>query len=84
MVQALIDETYSNFTSVVRTGREAAHEKNGNEGKALADDWDEIMRMAACLSGKQALAISASWTKWAILTTPWSARKRSPTSTTPI
>ena len=39
MVQSLIDETYSRFTNVVAQGRAYAHEKNREDGKALADDW---------------------------------------------
>jgi protease IV len=54
MVQALIDETYEKFKSVVRTGRTAAHEKNGVEGKALATDWESLAD-GRVLSGQQAL-----------------------------
>ena len=39
MVQNLIDETYAKFKSVVADGRKAAHEKNKDKGRALADDW---------------------------------------------
>lgn len=54
MVQALIDETYGKFKSVVRTGRAAAHDKNGVEGKALATDWESLAD-GRVLSGQQAL-----------------------------
>jgi protease-4 len=39
MVQGLIDETYQKFKGVVADGRGQAHEKNKNEGRALAADW---------------------------------------------
>jgi protease-4 len=54
MVQALIDETYGKFKSVVRTGRAAAHDKNGVEGKPLATDWESLAD-GRVLSGQQAL-----------------------------
>jgi protease IV len=55
MVQALIDETYGKFKSVVREGRKQAHDKNGVEGKSLADDW-ETLADGRVLSGQQALS----------------------------
>jgi protease IV len=54
MVQGLIDETYATFTNVVCTGRSQAHQKNGNDGKALADNWTGFVD-GRVLSGKQAL-----------------------------
>jgi len=39
MVQGLINETYQKFKDVVAAGRDAAHEKNKNEGRPLALDW---------------------------------------------
>jgi protease-4 len=54
MVQALIDETYATFTNIVCTGRTQAHQKNGIEGKALADNWTSFVD-GRVLSGKQAL-----------------------------
>jgi len=54
MVQGLIDETYATFTNVVYTGRSQAHLKNGNEGRALADNWTSFVD-GRVLSGKQAL-----------------------------
>jgi protease IV len=41
MVQSLIDETYARFKSVVTEGRRLAHEKNKEEGRALAKDWGD-------------------------------------------
>ena len=54
MVQALIDETYGKFKSVVRDGRAAAHDKNKTEGRPLADGWESLAD-GRVLSGKQAL-----------------------------
>ncbi|HEX7576851.1 MAG TPA: S49 family peptidase, partial [Verrucomicrobiae bacterium] len=54
MVQDLIDETYATFTNIVCTGRTQAHQKNGNEGRALADNWTNSVD-GRVLSGKQAL-----------------------------
>ena len=56
MVQGLIDETYATFTNVVFTGRAQAHQKNGSEGRALADNWTNNVD-GRVLSGKQALAL---------------------------
>jgi protease-4 len=56
MVQALIDETFQKFKGVVRTGRAEAHEKNKNEGKALAADWEDYAD-GRILSGTQALTL---------------------------
>ena len=40
MVQSLIDETYSKFTNIVKTGREWAASKNApGQGKTLKADW---------------------------------------------
>ena len=54
MVQGLIDETYGIFTNVVCTGRTQAHQKNGNEGKALANNWTSFVD-GRVLTGKQAV-----------------------------
>ncbi len=54
MVQGLIDETYGTFTNVVYQGRSQAHQKNGGEGRALADNWTSFAD-GRVLSGKQAL-----------------------------
>lgn len=54
MVQALIDETYQKFKSVVHDGRAEAHLKNGKQGRALAPDWEKYAD-GRVLSGTQAL-----------------------------
>lgn len=56
MVQGLIDETYGKFTNVVSNGRMQAHNKNGNEGKPLADDWAKYAD-GRVVSGTQALQL---------------------------
>jgi protease IV len=56
MVQALIDETFQKFKSVVRTGRAQAHEKNKAEGRPLAFDWENFAD-GRVLSGTQALTL---------------------------
>jgi protease-4 len=54
MVQDLIDETYQKFKGVVADGRKQAHDKNGKQGKPLADDWAKYAD-GRVLSGTQAL-----------------------------
>ncbi|HEY1719128.1 MAG TPA: signal peptide peptidase SppA [Verrucomicrobiae bacterium] len=56
MVQSLIDDTYKKFKGVVRDGRNAAHQKNGGEGKALAPDWENYAD-GRVVSGEQALQL---------------------------
>lgn len=56
MVQNLIDQTYDKFKDVVAEGRDAAHEKNKNEGRALAPDWKNFAD-GRVLSGEQALKL---------------------------
>ena len=56
MVQDLINTTYDRFKSVVADGRNAAHEKNQNDGEALADDWANYAD-GRVLSGDQALKL---------------------------
>jgi protease-4 len=56
MVQALIDETFQKFKGVVRAGRDQAHEKNKNEGRPLALDWENFAD-GRVLSGEQALTL---------------------------
>ena len=56
MVQKLIDDTYQKFKGVVRDGRNAAHKFNGNEGRALAADWEDYAD-GRVVSGEQALQI---------------------------
>jgi protease IV len=55
MVQALIDETFEKFKSIVKTGREHAASLNSGKGKTLVDDWQDYAD-GRVLSGKQALA----------------------------
>ncbi|HWD18187.1 MAG TPA: signal peptide peptidase SppA [Verrucomicrobiae bacterium] len=54
MVQALIDETYNKFKSVVQSGRDAAAKANAGEGKSLVPNWTEYAD-GRILSGHQAL-----------------------------
>jgi protease-4 len=53
MVQSLIDETYARFKEVVGEGRNSAHEKNKDAGKALSADWKDYAD-GRVLSGTQA------------------------------
>ena len=54
MVQALIDETYGKFKSIVKAGREASNKDNKGQGKPLAADWEDLAD-GRILSGNQAL-----------------------------
>ena len=56
MVQALIDETYGKFKSVVAEGRKSAHEKNHDKGRALSEDWADYAD-GRILSGSEALKL---------------------------
>ncbi len=56
MVQDLIDETYNRFKTVVATGRDAAHDKNKDEGRPLAGDWTKYAD-GRVVSGSQALQL---------------------------
>ena len=57
MVQSLIDETYSRFTNIVKTGRDWAASKNGpGQGKTLAADWADSAD-GRILSGKSAFEL---------------------------
>jgi len=53
MVQSLIDETYGKFKGVVANGREQAHKKNGDQGRALIPDWTDYAD-GRVLSGTEA------------------------------
>ena len=53
MVQSLIDETYGKFKGVVAHGREQAHKKNGDQGRALIADWTDYAD-GRVLSGTEA------------------------------
>jgi len=54
MVQALIDETYNKFKSVVQSGRDAAAKLNGGDGRPLAANWADYAD-GRILSGQRAL-----------------------------
>jgi protease-4 len=54
MVQALIDETYNKFKSVVQAGRDAASKANGGNGHTLATNWSDYAD-GRILSGRHAL-----------------------------
>jgi protease IV len=56
MLQALIDETYGKFKSVVAEGRNFAHEKNKDKGHALSEDWTDYAD-GRILSGSEALKL---------------------------
>lgn len=53
IVQAFIDETFGRFKQVVGEGRAFAAAANGDDGRALADDWEKYAD-GRLLSGKQA------------------------------
>jgi protease-4 len=54
MVQALINETYNKFKSVVQAGRDAASKLNGGDGRPLAANWTDYAD-GRILSGRGAL-----------------------------
>jgi protease IV len=56
LVQGLIDQTYQKFKGVVAEGRNAAHQKNKDEGQPLADDWANYAD-GRVVSGDQALQL---------------------------
>jgi protease-4 len=56
MVQALIDETYQRFSTVVAEGRAAAAAANNGEGKALVTNWKEFAD-GRVFSGKRAFEL---------------------------
>jgi protease-4 len=56
MVQALIDETYRQFKSVVQTGRNLAATENDGKGRTLVDNWQDYAD-GRVLSGKHALEL---------------------------
>src|SRR5688572_21997262 len=53
MIQALIDQTYDRFKTVVTEGREYSRGKNKDKGKALAANWTEYAD-GRVLSGTEA------------------------------
>jgi protease-4 len=56
MMQGLINETYQQFKGIVASGRNAAHEKNMDEGQPLAPDWADYAD-GRVVSGTQALQL---------------------------
>jgi protease IV len=56
MVQALVDETYGKFKSVVAEGRKRAQERNKEKGRALSEDWVEYAD-GRILSGTEAFKL---------------------------
>ena len=53
MIQALIDETYAKFKTVVADGRKSAREKNKDRGRPLSEDWADYAD-GRILSGTEA------------------------------
>ncbi len=53
MIQAMIDETYAKFVSVVEEGRSRSQKENSGQGKPLADNWKQFAD-GRVLTGKQA------------------------------
>jgi protease IV len=56
MVQDFINQTYGQFKKVVADGRNAAHDKNKDEGQPLSEDWTNYAD-GRILSGDQALQL---------------------------
>lgn len=56
MVQALINETFGKFKSVVADGRHSAYQSNNQRGKRLSQDWEDYAD-GRILSGKEALRL---------------------------
>lgn len=56
MVQALIDETFQKFKSVVAEGRQLAKGKNKDKGNALSQNWEDYAD-GRVLSGKEAMKL---------------------------
>ncbi len=55
IMQSMINESYGRFKEVIRKGRERAAQRNGTDGKALAQDWETVAD-GRILSGREALA----------------------------
>jgi protease IV len=53
MIQAMIEETYKKFTSVVAKGRQRAAELNQGDGRKLAANWEQVAD-GRVFTGKQA------------------------------
>ncbi len=56
MIQALIDETYAKFKSVVAEGRKFARDQNKAGGRALSEDWADYAD-GRILSGTEAFKL---------------------------
>ena len=56
MLQAIIDQTYAKFVSVVEKGRSRAQRENHGEGKALSSTWKEFAD-GRILTGRQAFEL---------------------------
>ncbi len=56
MVQAMIDETFDRFKTVVRDGRTQAESQNNGEGQALVENWEDYAD-GRIFSGKQAFEL---------------------------
>jgi protease-4 len=53
MIQAMIDETYAKFVSVVESGRSRAQKENNGQGRPLSAKWKDYAD-GRVLTGKQA------------------------------
>jgi len=53
MIQAMIEETYDRFKTVVREGRQRALSKNKGDGKPLVEGWEQYAD-GRVLTGRQA------------------------------
>lgn len=53
MIQAMIEETYLRFKSVVAKGRQRAKELNNGQGRNLVDNWEDLAD-GRVFTGKQA------------------------------
>ncbi len=56
MIQAMVDQTYVKFLSVVQEGRTRAQKENQGAGKGLASNWKEFAD-GRILTGKQAFEL---------------------------
>lgn len=56
MIQAMIDETYAKFVSVVEQGRGRSQKENKGEGKSLSPAWKQFAD-GRILTGKQAFEL---------------------------
>ncbi len=56
MIQAMIDETFDRFKTVVREGRTEAESQNNGTGRALVENWEDFAD-GRIFSGKQAFEL---------------------------